>query len=44
MTYLLRDIPDDLWVRVKQRAAKDGRSLRFVIVVLLQQYVRRGLQ
>lgn len=41
--YLVRDIPDDLWVRVKQRAAKEGRSLRWVILKLLSLYSRKGM-
>jgi plasmid stability protein len=44
VTYLLRNIPDDLWVRVRQRAASEGRSLRFVILKLLEHYVRHGLK
>lgn len=43
MTYLLRNIPDDLWVRVKRRAAKDGHALRFVILKLLERYAIHGL-
>jgi plasmid stability protein len=38
--FLVRNIPDDLWVRVKQRAAKEGRSLRWVILHLLKTYAR----
>lgn len=41
--YLLRDIPDDLWVRVKRRAAKEGRNLRYVILRLLGLYADKGL-
>lgn len=41
-TYLLRNIPDDLWIRVKRRAAREGRPLRFVIVKLLERYARDG--
>lgn len=43
MTYLLRNIPDDLWVRVKQRAAKEGHPLRFIILKLLERYAQKGL-
>lgn len=43
MTYLLRNIPDELWIRVKKRAARDGHHLRFVILKLLEQYVLRGI-
>lgn len=43
MTYHLRDIPDDLWVKVKQRCHGEGRKIRSVIVMLLEQYVMHGL-
>jgi hypothetical protein len=43
MTYLLRQIPDDLWVLVKRRAAAEGHSLRFIVLKLLEAYVRGGL-
>jgi plasmid stability protein len=41
--YLVRDIPDDVWVAVKRRAAKGGRSLRWVIIELLKFYAKKGL-
>ena len=41
--YLLRDIPDDLWVRVKRRAAKEGRNLRYVVLRLLGYYADKGM-
>lgn len=43
MTYLLRNIPDDLWIRVKRRAAKEGHPLRFILIQLLERYARSGL-
>lgn len=39
MTYLFRDIPDDLWRKVKSKAALNGESLRDVLLRLLRQYV-----
>ena len=42
-TYLLRDIPDGLWIHVKRRAAKEGRNLRYVILRLLGSYADKGL-
>jgi hypothetical protein len=39
--YLLRDIPDDLWIRVRRAAAAEGRTLRAVILRLLTRYVQR---
>ena len=44
MTYLLRSIPDDLWVRVKSRALREGHSLRFILCKLLEGYARQGLR
>jgi len=41
--YLVRNIPDDLWIRVKRRAAREGHSLRFIIVKLLERYALKGL-
>ena len=44
MTYLLRNIPDDLWIRVKRRAELDGHALRFVILKLLERYASHGVR
>lgn len=41
--YLLRDIPDELWVGVKRRAATEGHTLRWVVLQLLKRYVDAGL-
>lgn len=43
MTYLLRNIPDELWIRVKQRATREGHPLRFIILKLLEHYAKNGL-
>jgi hypothetical protein len=37
-SYILRDPDPDLWNRVKERAAREGRPLRFVILSLLKLY------
>lgn len=37
-TYLLRNIDPDLWERVKVRATSEGRSLRGLILWLLERY------
>lgn len=42
--YLVRNIPDDLWVRVKRRAAKEGRSLRWILLKLLSRYSDHGVE
>ena len=40
MTYLLRDIPDDLWRKAKAKAALKGESLREALLRFLTQYVK----
>jgi hypothetical protein len=44
-TYPIKDIPDDLWSRVKARAESEGRGqgLRWVLVQLLEYYADNGL-
>lgn len=42
-TYLLRNVPDALWERVKARAEADGFDARTVILMLLKHYVAHGL-
>lgn len=41
MTYLLRDVPDDLWRKVKSTAALKGESIRDVLLRLLKQYATK---
>ena len=36
--YQLNRIPLSLWKRVKNRAAKEGHTLRFLFLKFLQQY------
>lgn len=43
MLYALRNVPADLWMRVKSRAESEGRTIRGVILLLLQYYVERGI-
>jgi plasmid stability protein len=40
MTYLLRDVPDDLWRKVKAKAALRGQSLRDVLIQALTAYLK----
>jgi hypothetical protein len=42
--YIVRKIDADLWKQVKDRAALEGRALRFVILALLAEYVKHGLR
>ena len=37
--YLLRDIPDELWQKVKHRAVDDGDSLRDLVIKALYLYI-----
>jgi hypothetical protein len=37
-SYILRNIDPDLWERVKVKAVSEGRSLRGLILWLLEKY------
>jgi len=37
-SYILRNIDDGLWTKVKARASKDGLPLRALILALLRGY------
>ncbi len=41
--YQLRNVPSGLWARVKARAQSEGRSLRYILVTLLEKYAKEGL-
>jgi hypothetical protein len=43
-SYLLRDIDPTLWKKAKDRAEKEGHSLRWVIFQLVADYVKNGLK
>lgn len=43
LTYLLRDMPPDLWDTVQARAKSDHRSVREVILACLEIYAEHGL-
>ena len=38
-SYLLRDLPDELWQQAKHRAVDDGDSLRDLILKALHSYL-----
>ena len=38
-SYLLRDIPDDLWKKAQHRAVDDGDSLRDLVLKAIRAYV-----
>lgn len=37
-TFILRKFDDKLWQRVKHRAVSEGRSLRWVVLKLIEMY------
>lgn len=37
--YLLRDIPNELWIKAKHRAVDDGDSLRDLLLKALHSYL-----
>jgi hypothetical protein len=43
MLYALRNVSAELWRMVKARAAREGRTIRGVILLLLQHYVDHGV-
>lgn len=42
--YILRDVDPRLWRDAKARVDREGRSLKFVLISLLQEYVAHGLR
>lgn len=42
-SYALRNISAELWTRVKRQAAAEGRTLRSVILMMLERYAREGM-
>ena len=41
--YTLRAIPADIWKRARLRALREDLDMRSVLLKLLDQYVKRGL-
>ena len=37
--YILRNIPEELWTKVKHRAVDDGDSLRDIVLKALNKYI-----
>ena len=42
-SYILRDIDPNLWQAFKERAASEGRPLRWIIFQLIASYIKRGM-
>ncbi len=43
MDYLLKNVPDELWRKVKAKCAINGETIKDLIVELLQGYVDEKL-
>jgi hypothetical protein len=43
MPYIIRNTSTELWQAFKARAAREGRSLRFILESLIRRYVEKGL-
>jgi hypothetical protein len=43
-TFLLDQIPPGPWAKVKARAQREGRSVKFIILTLLAEYLAHGLR
>lgn len=43
-TFLLDRIDPVRWAKAKSRAKREGRSLRFVVLSLIAEYVTHGLR
>lgn len=41
-SYLLRDIPEELWNQAKHKAVDEGLNLRELILKSLQEYVNKA--
>ena len=41
--FLLLDADDDLWHQFKERAQSEGRSLRWIVITLIEHYIKHGL-
>jgi plasmid stability protein len=42
-SFILRNPDPDLWKAFRERAASEGRSLRWLILELIRRYVEKGL-
>jgi plasmid stability protein len=42
-SFILRNPDPDLWKAFRERAASEGRSLRWLIMELIRRYVEKGL-
>jgi len=43
-SYILRNIPNDLWKKAKAKAWSEGRTLRWVIIKLVRMWVEEEIK
>jgi len=43
VTFLLRNVEGKLWKAFRARATREGRTLRYILIALIAQYVSQGL-
>ena len=41
-SYILRDIPPELWKAIKIKAVEQGRPIRDLLLELLHDYAKKG--
>lgn len=42
-SFILRKVEDDLWSKFRERAQREGHTLRWVILTLIAYYIRHGV-
>lgn len=42
-SFILRKVDDELWAQFRERAQRDGHTLRWVLLTLIQHYIRHGM-
>lgn len=42
-SFIMRTVDDGLWGRFRTRCQKEGHTLRWVILTLIEYYIRHGL-
>ncbi len=39
-TYQIKELPKELWQRVKRRAAREGHTVKFIVLRFLASYAK----
>lgn len=42
-SFILRKVDDELWQKFRERARLEGRSLRWLVLTLIEYYIQHGL-